>query len=48
MGFRVIDSFARAKGAEEWQKNRKLKGEITQLEKDGTEKLFAEAHDLHE
>ena len=40
IGFRVIDCFARAKGADEWQKNRKFKGEITQLERDGAEKLY--------
>ena len=40
IGFRAIDNFAWAKGAEEWQKNRKLKGEITQIEQDGTEKLY--------
>ena len=40
IGFRAIENFARAKGAEEWQKNRKLKGEITQIEQDGTEKLY--------
>ena len=40
IGFRVIDCFARAKGAEEWRKNRKLKGEIAQFERDDAEKLY--------
>ncbi|HCR28493.1 MAG TPA: aminoacyl-tRNA hydrolase [Opitutae bacterium] len=40
IGFRVVEQFAQAKGAEEWQKNRKLKGEAAQLEQKGSEKLY--------
>lgn len=40
IGFRVLDQFARTKGAEEWQKNRKLRGEIAQLEQDGSDKVY--------
>ena len=40
IGFRVVEQLAQAKGAEEWQKNRKLKGEVAQLEQKGSEKLY--------
>ncbi len=40
IGFRVLDQFARAKGADEWQRNRKLKGEIALFEEDCSKKVY--------